>query len=195
MPMRQLAPLLALALISVAVGSSGAWAAPPTADPAVTRLSKLSGQAFDVAFLQALIPMDDESIEIAMAATLNADHPTLLQWNQTFAEQARAQVRRMLALLQDAGAAPAQRNEGVVTPSVQRMRTLRGVALEKVYLPLMAARLDQGVALARLAVQKGTRPAVRSFASEVVRVDGQESATLRGWLRQWYAEAALLMPH
>jgi len=164
-----------------------ASAAPP--DPALAGLSKLNGHAFDVAFLRMLIPADDEAIEVAMTATLYADHPDLLHWNQTFVERDRAQVRQMLAWLAEMGAQPADRKEGVATPSVKKMRTLRGAALERAYLSLMSARFDQDVAVARLAAHKASQPALRSFAEQIVRVEGQDSGMLRGWLKKWYQSA------
>ncbi len=181
MRMSRAVALGVLVVMSLTAASFGA--AP---DPTTAQLSKLNGQAFDVAFMQALIPMNDEAAEIAMAATLNADHTELLQWNQTFIEQEKARVRQMLTWLEGAGSKPTQRNEGVATAAVRQMRTLRGPALEKTYLSLMASRLDHSTALARLATQKASQPALRSFAGEVVRIDSQESSMLRGWLKRWY---------
>ncbi len=181
MGMKRAVVLSGLIVMALAAASFGA--AP---DPAVAKLSGLSGKAFDVAFLQTLIPMNDEAAEIAMTATLNADHTELLQWNQTFVEQQRAQVNKMLTWLDADGAKPTLRNEGVATAAVKQMRTLRGAALEKTYMSIIATHLDRSVALAKLATQKGSQPALRSFAGDVVKVDSQESTMLRGWLQRWY---------
>jgi uncharacterized protein (DUF305 family) len=163
-------------------------AAPPAAptDLTVARLSGLSGDAFDVAFMQALIPVDDEAVEMAMTATLYADHSELLHWNQAAVERSSDHVRKMLTWLHESGAGPAERRAGVATASVEKLRTLRGPALERLYLPLMASQLDKAIALARLAAEKAHRPELREFAKDAVRVDGQDSATLRGWMKAWY---------
>jgi len=174
--------ILVLAMASLA---PGALSSPP-ADPTVARLSGLSGDAFDIAFLQAAIPVDDETIEMAMTATLYADHTELLRWNQAVMERKNAQIRKLLAWLQEDGARPTERKAGVATPSVKKLRTLRGPALERVYLPLMAAQLDRTATLARLASQKAHRPALRAFAKDDVRMEGQDSTTLRGWMKKWY---------
>lgn len=163
-----------------ATGASGA-----ASDPAVATLAKLSGRAFDVAFLQKLLPDDDEAVELAMTATLYADHPELLRWNQDFVERKREGIRRMLSLLQAAGAAPTQRNEGVATPAVRKLRTLRGAALERTYLSLIVSHLDRSVTLGRLAAQRANEASVRSFAGQRVKVDGHDAVTLRGWLKGW----------
>ncbi len=184
-------------MIAVLVFGIGALAGParlpalaggsaPAPDPTLTRLSGLSGQAFDVAFLQALVPGDDEAVEIAMTATLYADHPEVLRWNQEYVERTRQQIRKMLTWLQEMGATPTERREGVATASVKKMRGLRDAALERAYLPLMASHLDHDVALARLAAKKATRPAVHTFAEETVKGGTQESARLRNWLKKWY---------
>jgi uncharacterized protein (DUF305 family) len=174
------------AAVVAAVGAvlAAPGAAAPAAAPAA--LSRLSGPAFDVAFMQALIPIDEESVEMAMTATLYADHPDLLHWNQVMVERKNDQVRKMLAWLQEAGALPAERRAGVATASVKRLRTLRGPALERTYLPMMAAELDQSAALARLAATKAARPELRDFAKEALRIDAQDAGRLRSWMKQWY---------
>ncbi len=173
-------------LVLTAVSLTTAASSTPPVDPAVARLSGLNGDAFDVAFMQALIPVDEESVEMAMTATLYADHPDLLHWNQAVVERENEHVRKLLAWLHEAGASPAERRAGVATASVKKLRALRGAALERTYLPLMAAQLDKSGALARLAVQKAHRPKLQEFAKDVVRVESQDSATLRGWMKQWY---------
>ncbi len=179
--------LAAIALPTPAPSATPPTAVPttPAADPATARLAGLKGPAFDVTFMQALIPINDEVIEMAMTATLYADHAELLRWNQVVVERKNDQVRKLLAWLQEAGAGPAGRRAGVATASVKKLRTLRGPALERAYLSLMAAQLDQAVSLARLASSKGSRPEVRDFATTVVRVDSQDSTMLKGWMKQW----------
>jgi len=177
---------LALAILmlttTVAVGNS------TTSAPSATlaRLSGLSGQTFDIAFLQSLVPADEEAVEMAMTATLYADHPDLLRWNQDFVERENGQVRQTLSLLQAMGAGPAERRAGVATTSVKKLRTLRGSALERAYLPMLAAQLDQTSALARLASEKSSRPEVRALALQALKDGGGASAVLRGWLKAWY---------
>jgi len=173
-------------LVLTAVSLTSAAPSTAAADPTVARLAGLNGDAFDVAFMQALIPADDETVEMAMTATLYADHSELLHWNQTLVERNNEHIRKMLTWLQQAGAGPAERRAGVATASVKKLRSLRGAALERAYIPLMASQLDKTVALARLAAEKGRRPELREFAKDVARVEGQDSAMLRGWMKQWY---------
>lgn len=164
-----------------------ARAAPvPPQDPAIAALSKLSGPAFDIAFMRALIPVDEEAVEIALAATLNADHSELLKWNQRLVERKNEQVRRMLTWLKDAGALPGRRNVGVATAAVKQMRSLKDAALERAYLPMMAAHLESSARLAALAAKKAGRPELRAFAAGIVTIETQESAMLRRWLKRWY---------
>lgn len=176
---------LGILVLATATFAPGASSSPP-ADPTVTRLSGLSGNTFDIAFLQALIPMDDEAIEMAMTATLYGDHTELLRWNQTVVERKNVQIRKMIAWLQEDGTRPSVRKAGVATPSVKKLRTLRGAALERAYLSLMTSHLDHATALERVAAQKAHRAAVRSFAKDDVRVDAQDSTTLRGWMKKWF---------
>lgn len=156
------------------------------ADPTVVALSKLNGKDFDVAFMRALIPVHEEAIEIAMAATLNANHPELLQWNQVLIDRKSGQVRHMLAWLQETGASPAGRGAGVVTERVKKMRSLTGEALERAYLPMITTHLEKSTALAALAAAKAGRAEVKGMAQTLVKVERQETTMLRDWQKKWY---------
>jgi uncharacterized protein (DUF305 family) len=175
-----------LAATAPAAQQSAPKTAPNPPNPTVVALSKLNGQAFDVAFMRTLIPIHEEAIEVAMAATLNADHSELLQWNQVMIDRKSGQVGKMLAWLKDAGASPGQRNAGVVTDSVKKMRALQGKALEQTYIPMMSAHLKQSVDLAALAVTKASRPELRAMAHETAKVEGEEVKMLKTWSSKWY---------
>ncbi|HEV2357523.1 MAG TPA: DUF305 domain-containing protein [bacterium] len=177
----------ALLVVALILPVSASFASPaPAPDPTLANLSALRGPAFDVAFLRAAVPDDDEAVELAMTATLYADHADLLRWNQDFAEREHAQIREMLALLGEFGTGPTERKEGVATASVKKLRALRGPALERTYIALMTRHFDRSMALAKLAAQRADRPALRTFATNAAAVDRQDEGTLRGWLARWY---------
>ncbi len=178
---------LSVALPAAAAPSSTPKPAPTlTPNPTLAALSRLSGPAFDVAFKRTIIPIHEEAVEIAMAATLYANQPELLRWNQVMIDRKAAQVRQMLAWLAESGASPGRRNAGVATEPVKKMRGLRGAALERAYLPLIAARLEESTALARLAATRADRPQLREMAQLIAAVETREVARLRLWLRTWY---------
>lgn len=157
-----------------------------TPHPTVIALARLSGPAFDIALLRELIPLHEEAVEIAYAATLNADHPELLQWNQRLIDRKNGQVRQFLAWLQEAGATPGRRAVNVVSPPVKQMRSLKGATLERVYLPMMAARLEHTAALAELAAARAARAELRTLGQSAAAIERREAAMLRGWLKDWY---------
>lgn len=178
--------VLTLMLVGVLAATSVAATLTSATQATVKSLSGLSGSKFDVAFMQVFIPVHEEAVEIAMAATLNADHTQLLKWNQVVVERKNEQVRSMIAMLKAYGAKPTKRNVGVQTASVKKMRQLKDAALEKAYLPLMASHLDQTAALAQLAAKKASKPEVRALAAKIAKQDAQDAATLRSWLKAWY---------
>ncbi len=176
---------LVLAAVLVPTAASFATSAAPV-DPAVANLSALHGHAFDVSYLRAVIPVDDESVEMAMTATLYADHPDLLHWNQNFTEREHGQIQKMVGLLGELGSQPGQRNEGVATAPVKQLRSLRGPALERAYIKLMTQHLDRTVALSKLAAQRADRPELRAFAASAAAADARDAATLRSWMTTWF---------
>ncbi len=155
-------------------------------NPAVAALSRLSGQDFDVAFMRELIPINEEAVEIVNSATLYADHPVLLQWNQRLIDRKTSQVNQMLSILKEMNTAPGRRMVTVVSEPVKQMRSLRGAALEKVYIPLMISHLERSQALAKLAMTKASRPEIRTLGDSLVKAESQEVVMLRGWMATWY---------
>ncbi|HLW47422.1 MAG TPA: DUF305 domain-containing protein [bacterium] len=176
---------VALFMLLVFLPVSASFAGMSASDPTVAKLSMLHGKAFDVAYLQAIIPSDDEAVEMAMTATLYADHSALLHWNQDYTEREHAQIKHMVNVLEQLGAR-ATRNEGVATPSVKALRSVRGAALERKYVALMTAHFDHTVALSKLAASHSDRADIRSIAAGVVAADSKDAARLRGWVTAWY---------
>jgi uncharacterized protein (DUF305 family) len=158
----------------------------PTPNPTVAALARLAGRDLDVAAARELLARFEEEIEIAYAATLNADHPPLLQWNQKMIERKSTQIKTLLGLLAEASAAPGRRGVSVVTPDVKLMRQLKGGPLERRYLPLMIDRFDTNVAIADMASQKGASAGLRTLAGDIAKIERQETLMLRAWLKEWY---------
>lgn len=179
--------LIVLVLVLAATTALGAAPTVTSQTSATIKsLNSLSGSKFDAAFFKALIPVHEEAVEIAMAATLTANHTELLKWNQRVVERKNAQVRQMLNWLKAIGSGPSKRNVGVQTASVKKIRSVKDAALEKAYIPMMASHLEQSAAIAAVAAKKASKTEYRSFAAAIVKVDRQESSMLRGWLRKWY---------
>jgi uncharacterized protein (DUF305 family) len=176
---------VALLTLVMLLPVSASFAASSMSDSSVAKLSMLHGKAFDVAYLQAMIPSDDEAVEMALTATLYADHSSILHWNQDFAEREHGTIKHMVTVLEGLGAR-AQRNEGVATPSVKALRSLRGAALERKYVALMTAHFDHTVALSKLAASRADRSDIRSMAASIIAADSKDAAKLRGWISGWY---------
>lgn len=195
--MRRVLGVSALLALAATVLSGPSWAgaprvatpmpaAIPTPHPALASLGRLAGRDLDVAAMRELVPRFEEDIEIAYAATLNADHPPLLQWNQRMVERKSGQVKQLLALLAAAGASPGRRGVNVVTADVKQMRQLRGAPLERRYLSLMIARFELNAAIADLVLQKGAGADLKTLARTIAAVERREMAMLRTWRKEWY---------
>jgi uncharacterized protein (DUF305 family) len=188
--------IVAALMLAVAIPGGAATTNPKTApkpavktmpvNPTVAALSKLSGKTFDVAYMRELIPVHEEAIEIVMAATLKANHPELLQWNQRVIDRKGEQTRKMLLLLQGLGTTPGKRNANEVTPKVKTMRSLGGENLEKVYMPMMIDHFSQSIAISKLAMTKSSNQSVKDLAASVIGAESQEQNLLRNWLKTWY---------
>ncbi len=178
--------VLVALLVFLATPLAAATAPSPAPDPAVATLARLSGKSFDVAYMRLVIPANEEAVEVAMAATLWGDHTDLLKWNQKMIERKNQQVRQMLSVLTGLSAAPGQRYVGVVTPTVKKVRALRGAALERTYMTFLITHFDRNVALSRMAAAKGASPEVKALGAAIVKAEATEATMLRRWLKKWY---------
>jgi len=178
--------LVALLVLLATPLAAAPGASTPAPDPAVATLARLSGKDFDVAYMRLVIPAHEEAVEVAMAATLWADHTDLLKWNQRMIERKNLQVRQMLTVLTSLSAAPAQRYAGVATPTVKKVRALRGAALERTYMTFLITHFDRNVALSRVAAAKGANAEVKVLGAAIVKAEATEATMLRGWLKKWY---------
>jgi uncharacterized protein (DUF305 family) len=180
----------AVSCAHVAAGASPAPKPSPrataTPNPTLSALSKLTGRDLDIAALRELLPRFEEDVEIAYAATLNADHPALLQWNQRMIERKSQQTKQMLAMLADMQVPPGRRGVSVVTPEVKQMRQLKSAPLERRYLILMVQRFEHNLTVAGLIAQKGLRPDLQALARDITRVERQEILMLKNWFNEWY---------
>lgn len=185
--------LLSAFVVSCTLVTAGAVPAPrpsprpvATTDPVLSALPKLTGRALDVAALRELLPRFEEDVEIAYAATLNADHPPLLQWNQKMIHRKGQQTRQMLAILANMQVPPGRRSVSVDTPEVKQMRQLKSTSLERRYLILMVQRFEHNVTVAALTAQKGSQPDLQALANGITRVERQEIQMLKNWFNEWY---------
>jgi uncharacterized protein (DUF305 family) len=178
--------LVALLVLLATPLAAAPGASTPGPDPAVATLARLSGKAFDVAYMRLVIPAHEEAVEVAMAATLWGDHTDLLKWNQRMIERKNAQVRQMVTVLSSLGSTPTQRYAGVATPTVKKVRALRGGALERTYMTYLLTHFDRNVALSRIAAAKGGNAEVKALGAAIVKVEGTEATMLRSWMKKWY---------
>jgi uncharacterized protein (DUF305 family) len=159
-----------------------------TPNPTIAALTKLAGRDLDVAVMRELLARFEEDVEITYAATLNADHPPLLQWNQKMIERKSGQIKTLLELLKEANAAPGRRGVNVVTPEVKQMRQLKGGPLERKFMPLLIERFETNVTIASLPAVKGASPGLKTLAATVSKTERQEIAMLKAWLKEWYGK-------
>jgi uncharacterized protein (DUF305 family) len=157
-----------------------------TPNATVVGLAKLTGRDLDIAVMRELLARFEEDTEITYAATLNADHPPLLQWNQKMIERKSGQIKALLGLLKEINAAPGRRGVNVVTPDVKQMRQMKGAPLERKFLPLMIERFETNVAIASLTADKGASEGLKTLAGSIARTERQEITMLKTWLKEWY---------
>jgi len=143
----------------------------------------------EAAFLAGAIAHHQEAVDTARVAAERGERPEVRALARgVVATQAEeiAGLRAWLAAWYPEAPAAA--------PYAPMMRTLTGLTppeVDRVFVADMIRHHETAVAMAEeaLALDPGPRPEVAALARTIVRQQGEEIATLRGWLDDWGAPA------
>lgn len=74
-----------------------------------------------------------------------------------------------------------------LTMSTRTMR--QDMQFDRLYIDMMAPHHQAAVEMARLEIERGTRPELKAFAERIVRDQAAEIAEMKGYRKSWYGSA------
>ncbi|WP_034384864.1 DUF305 domain-containing protein [Deinococcus sp. YIM 77859] len=142
-------------------------------------LNRLSGRAFDRAFLSMMIPHHQAAVAMSQAV-LGTKDAQVKAWASAIIRDQNREIAQMTTLLQSYG--------GVDTQMAGMMKTMMGGMVERVkqasnkdlaFVQGMLPHHASAVAMANLALQKSQSPSILKLARDIVRAQAQEMYEFR----------------
>ncbi|THF69218.1 DUF305 domain-containing protein [Deinococcus sp. Arct2-2] len=146
-------------------------------------LKKLSGKAFDRAFLSMMVPHHQAALDMARAVVPLSKDATVKAWaNQIIRDQTR-EINTMNTLLKNYGgkdapmAASMTKSMAGMGDMVKKAKNA-DVAFVQGMLPHHASAIE----MANRALQQGTNDKVLALSRDIVTAQAKEMYSFRGWL-------------
>ena len=145
-------------------------------------LEKLSGKAFDRAFLSMMIPHHQAALDMAKAALPASKDIQIRTWASSVIRSQQAEIETMTALLKPLGG-PDPRMAAMMDGMKgmgQMVKTAKNpdVAFVQGMLPHHSSAID----MANVALQRSSDPKVLKIAQDIVLAQAREMYSFRTWL-------------
>ncbi|GIH27463.1 DUF305 domain-containing protein [Acrocarpospora phusangensis] len=180
----------ALACLLVTACSGARAAAPPPAPPTAVQ-SAVSAEpgsynATDVAWLQLVIPMTEQALDLMDTTATKTSNPRVVQLAADIAADHRTQLTQLRDLLRRSGNGETDIHDGhdlpgIVTPDDLLLVTkTRGPAFDRLFAQHIGDYLRQSVLVAKGEQDSGADPATKSFAASLSAARKAQLARLTG---------------
>ncbi len=149
---------------------------------ATASLEKLSGKAFDRAFLSMMIPHHQAAVDMSKAVLPVSKDAMVKTWANSIIKSQQAEISTMTALLKPLG--------GVDTKMAAMMDSMKSmgamvktaknpdVAFVQGMLPHHSSAID----MAKVALQRSSDPKILKIAQDIVLAQAKEMYDFRSWL-------------
>ena len=152
-------------------------------DSAAIGLRKLTGKAFDRAFLSMMIPHHQVALTMSKAALARNKDPQVRVWANGIISSQQAEIDAMQALLAPLGG-PDTAMTGMVEQGMGGMigRITQSQTPDVAFVQGMLPHHSSAIDTAKLALEKSQNPGVLKLARDIVMAQAGEMYTFRTWL-------------
>ncbi|MEU4393166.1 DUF305 domain-containing protein [Kribbella sp. NPDC023855] len=170
-----------LLLVVAACGSTVAASPPP---PTAGTTAPASFNATDLAWIQLMIPMDEQLLRVLELARKQASTTALRTLATQLRAGHRAELAQLIALRTRAGAPTTNQHEGHDMPGmmteaeVVALGKASGVAFDNLFVRSLKEHLKQSIVLAQGIGTAGQEPAVKKLAGSIAASRADQVAAL-----------------
>jgi uncharacterized protein (DUF305 family) len=153
----------------------------------VEALSALSGDEFEIAFLDAMIPHHQSAVEMATIALERAQRPETKAAAQAIIDAQDAEIAQMTAWLNEwHGRTPSGDDHGMAMPNeTEALRTVAAEAFDVAFFEAMIPHHESAIDMAELVPERTNRSELLGLATAIVTTQQAEIAQFQGWLAEW----------
>ncbi|MDL2343852.1 DUF305 domain-containing protein (plasmid) [Deinococcus sp. VB343] len=156
--------------------------------PLLEDLRRLSGPAFDRAFLSMMIPHHQSAIEMSRAALPRLRDPLVAGWAQSIIDDQQKEIVEMQAELRRLGGVDTARQNrmrqtmsGMMTMMMQMIT--RSQSPDVTFLQMMVPHHGSANEMANIALQNAQSDAVLGLAQRIIMMQADEMHDFKDWLR------------
>lgn len=149
---------------------------------ATASLEKLSGKAFDRAFLSMMIPHHQAALDMAKAVLPVSKDAQVKTWASAIIKSQQAEISSMTALLKPLGGAD-PKMAAMMDPMKGMGQIIKSAKNpDLTFVQDMIPHHSSAIDMAKLALQRSSDPRVLSIAQDIVLAQAKEMYGFRTWL-------------
>jgi uncharacterized protein (DUF305 family) len=139
----------------------------------------------DAAWLELMIPMDQQFLQLLDLASTHSQNPAVRRLAAQLASSHRTELQELTALRTEAGLPTTNPHEGhdmpgmMTTDEVLALSNLHGTAFDKTLSTEIQDHLNQSALITRSVKAAGHAPAVASLATRIEKARAEQLAFLR----------------
>lgn len=182
----------AMGALLLAVAPSSLWAMPANQSTSdMDRLRGLSGQEFEIAFMNMMIQHHSMALDMAKLVPDRAVNQELKDVAQQMIADQTREINEMTSWLQQwYGVAPQQgmmgSMEGMSMSDMMMLETLTGAEFEKQFMTMMRMHHMSAIEMAQLVPGRATHQELTTLAQNIIRTQTAEIQEFESWLMAWY---------
>ena len=181
------ASLLLALLVSNVLAGSAAWASPDRQmGNDVDRLKPLSGQDFEIEFMNAMIRHHQAALDMAKLVPDRASHAELKTTAQQIITDQTREITEMTGWLQQWYNATPQSGMNMGMGDMAKLESLTGDAFDQEFMTQMRMHHQSALDMARLVPDRATHAELKTLGENIIRTQTAEIQQFETWLKSWY---------
>ena len=152
----------------------------------VDAIAALSGDEFEIAFLDAMIPHHQSAVEMAMIALERGQQPETTAAAREILDSQEAEIARMTTwLLEWHGRKPSGDTHGMAMPNeTEALRTVPAAEFDAAFFAAMIPHHESAIEMAELVEGRTQRPELTTLATAIITTQQAEIARFRTRLEE-----------
>lgn len=185
-----------MALLALALGVPGAVLARPMADhsaefkrmqAAMDELAETSGDAFEIMYINMIIPHHQDAIKMAHMVVNDAPHQETRDAAQKIIDDQQKEIAELTSFLQQQYGQQVNPDQRMMMDmSMMDMMNMDAAMHEKHFLAMMREHHQSAIDIGELVVQKATSQQLKDQARQMITSQREEQEQFGTWLQQWY---------
>lgn len=152
----------------------------------VDAIAALSGEEFEIAFLDAMIPHHQSAVEMATIALERAQRPETKAAAQAIIEAQEAEIAQMTLWLNEwHGRTPSGDDHGMTMPNeTEALRAVPTTEFDAAFYTAMIPHHESAIAMANLVSERTQRSELTTLATAIIATQQAEIAQFQAWLSE-----------